>query len=128
MADETFNQRPAVIGAVIFAALTALGLWYFLVFRPADSVLTPTETPLSEITTATPTPDVVNTNATAERVTPAQEGVVRAPGQSTTTPPPQIKPTAGTGPAEMVALVSGIAMSGGLLGLLFVTRRPTLRA
>lgn len=103
MAQETTdNQRPVVIAAVILAALTAAGLWYFFVFRQED---------VMEV--ATSTPDAAVAVAEAPAATPFNATPTSAPSASA------VPPSAETGVTEIViggALAALIA--SGLVGRL----------
>lgn len=120
MADEVFNnQRPAIIAAVLLAALLAAGLWYFFVFRSADlpQVVeeTPTATPeigrgVASVITPVPTP------------LPVQQGQVAA-AQLTPTPA-NVAASAQTGPAHTTTVVTVALTAIGLLGARHAWRRP----
>lgn len=101
------NQRVAVIVAVILAALTAAGLWYFFVFRAADTGEFVVETPIVVGESPTHAPAVVG-------ITDAPPGpIVQAPEAA----PVNVPPTATTGPGMIVLLASATATMAGLLGL-----------
>ncbi len=106
MAEEYNDQRPVVIAAIVVAALVAIGLWYFFVFR------TP-ETP--EFVVETPTPLAEEQNETSAPLSPTD-----TPLSAEMTPNPvvaPIEPTAPTGPAETTLILSLIITAAGLLGL-----------
>lgn len=117
MSDEAFNdQRPAVVVAVILAALTAAGLWYFFVFRTNE---------LPEAVQASPT--ITPVAAGADLIT-----VDRLAPQISITPISTaaiyVEPTAGTGPAATGLLtVVGLTIVG-LLGLILTLRSYSIRS
>lgn len=103
MAQETAdNQRPVVIAAVILAALTAAGLWYFFVFRQED-----------KMEVAMPTSDAV---------TELAEGPAARLSEATPTPAPSVSPvppSAETGVSEFVIGSALVALfASGLIGRL----------
>lgn len=117
MPEETLNsnQRPTVIAAVVLAALTAAGLWYFFVFRPADVT--------EEVVTETPL-------ITNEGVAMVDEpGAVTAPVTESPTPyptpypMPAVQTTAATGPASITLLAALTAVTAGLPGWWLARRR-----
>lgn len=117
MADEVFNnQRPAIIVAVILAALTAAGLWYFFVFRSGDLPETAQETPM-----ATAEVGVANTHTP----TPFPAPVGQVAGINSPTPTPAfVAASAQTGPLEATVAVALLFTTIGLLGGSLVLRRP----
>jgi hypothetical protein len=109
------NQRVPVVVAVILAALTAAGLWYFFVFRPADPNAFLAETPIAL------TKQKETTTPVALGIIDTTPGPVRDDEQLA---PTDIEPTANTGPASLFILAALAATTTGLLGLRFVPARP----
>lgn len=96
-----------MVVAVILAALTAAGLWYFFVWREANP---------DEFVVATPTAFVQ-----AETPVPAVVGIIdTTPGpvaQAPETAPVYVDPTAATGPGAVTMAVALAATMASLLGL-----------
>ena len=106
-ADQFGNQRPVVIGAIILAALLAAGLWYFFVFRPAD-------TPEPAVETATPTPVASESPLAPVAAPEVNTAPTSAPAAAGST---HVVPTAPTGIGEGAFLAAALAMMAGWRGL-----------